>query len=262
MGHPLDDMLAKLKVVREGDVEAYRDPYDYEYGNGWGDLCAEEVALARMIFRLEPTDLGDHFWNDVVRDDGPEFPDEITDAWLDAKAQESRPGDWATLARAWLLSLDGLLKGCQTPLVPPEQLLSASFSTDWCGWSFHVEALTERIAAVGHSNPETTGPLGVLLAGFVDRRTLYRSTALLAQHNFPVEATDRFAGDDFWGEISATGLPLPELYRILLAGAGRGGSRILTLDEDALKSYREPDMVYGFQEMAERVTPRGGAEHL
>jgi hypothetical protein len=251
MVHPLDKMLAKLKVVRAEAVEAYLDPYNYTYGCGDADPCAKEVALARMIFRWESEDLSDTFYDQVIQDRWPDFPDEITDEWLEAQAQGVRPKKWATVARAWLLSLDGLLRGCQTALVPPEQLFTVSLETDWCDCTISATALTERLAAVGFTTAEGGGSLPEVLLGFVDRRTLHRSTALLAQHNFPGEAQSCF--DEVHGGITVTELPLPELYRILLAGTGRGGRQILTMDEDALMSYRDPDLGWGFREMAERV---------
>jgi hypothetical protein len=94
MGHPLDDMLAKLKVVRDGDVEAYLDPYAYRYGIGWDDVCAAEVVLTRIIFGLEPDDLGDFFWSEFGYE-WPEFPEPITDEWLEAQAQGAGPEDRA-----------------------------------------------------------------------------------------------------------------------------------------------------------------------
>ena len=129
MGHPLDDMLAQVKVIRDGAVEAYLDPYDYSYG--WGawerDISAIEVALARMIFGQERVDVEDGFWGSGIEGDLPEDPESITDEWLEAQAQGAEPADDAIITRAWLLSLDGLLRGCETPLVPRDTLFSVGF---------------------------------------------------------------------------------------------------------------------------------------
>jgi hypothetical protein len=251
MGHPLDDMLANLKVVRDGEVEAYLEPYGYFYGIGWSDLSAEEVALARMIFRWEPDDLRDAFDTHAVQDDWPELPDEIADEWLETQAHGARPKKWATVTRAWLLSLDGLLRGCQTALVPPEQLFTVRLETDWSDCRIGAVALTERLSAVSFTTAEMGGPLPEVPLGFVDRRMLYRSTALLVQQQIHAEITT--CCEDAYRWIAVDGVPPPELYRILLAGTGRGGRQILTLDEDALTNYRDPDLAWGFREMAERI---------
>jgi hypothetical protein len=251
MGHSLDDMLANLKVVRDGDVEAYVEQYASSYGIGGDDPYAEEGSLARMIFRWETDELRDTFYDQVIQDRWPDFPDEITDEWLEAQAQGVRPKKWATVARAWLLSLDGLLRGCQTALVPPEQLFTVSLETDWCDCTISATALTERLAAVGFITAEMGGPLPEVPLGFVDRRMLYRSTALLVQQQIHAEITT--CCEDVDRSIAVAGVPLPELYRILLAGTGRGGRQILTLDEDALMKYRDPNLPWGFREMVERI---------
>jgi hypothetical protein len=118
--------------------------------------------------------------------------------------------------------------------------------------------LTERLAAVGFSAGETTGPLGEVLAGFVDRRMPSRSTAVLARHNglfrdSTFGEANPLAVPELPDELTVTGLPLPELYRIILAGTNRGGSQMFTLDDDALRSYRDPILPWGFPEMAERI---------
>jgi hypothetical protein len=102
MGHPLDEMLAQAKVVREGTVEAYLDPYGYSYGWGAGeeDISAIEVALARMIFGQEQVDVEDGFWGSVIQADWPEPPESITDEWLEAQAQGAGPADRAIITRA------------------------------------------------------------------------------------------------------------------------------------------------------------------
>ncbi len=255
MAHPLDEMLANLKMVRDGAVEAYIDSSGYWFGEGCRDMCAAEVVLARMIFRLGPEANADYFWGEVMKEDWPELPDRITDAWLEAQAREAGPEDRATVARAWLLSLDGLLRGCKTPLVAPDTLFEAGADREWYSWGFFAQALTERLAAIGYWMTETSGPFGTL-AGFADRRDLYRSTALLARHSFPIQITT-FEEADFLS-LSAEGLPLPELYRILLAGNGRGGSKILTLEGEALMNYREPNMAYGFEDLQALMQQEAG----
>jgi hypothetical protein len=64
---------------------------------------------------------------------------------------------------------------------------------------------------------------------------------------------DRFGGDsDLPHEISPW-MPLPELYRMMLATSGRGGDVVLTADAEELVSYREPDMVRGYPELRAAV---------
>ena len=105
----------------------------------------------------------------------------------------------------------------------------------------------------------TTGPRGAsgclpVLRGFVNRLDLFRSTALLLRHH-KLDG-DGFVGDSFWSEMSCSGIPLPELYRLLLASAGRGGPDLFRLDGDGLVNYREPGMRHGFRDV-ERLVSSG-----
>ena len=189
MGHLLDDMLANLKVVGDGGVEAFLDPNKYEYGFGWEEACAAEVALARMIFRLEPDDLGEDVLAHVAPMDWVlPMPNRITDEWLAAQAQGVEPEDRTALVQAWRLSLGSLLVGCRTRLVPPEELLSVGLYTPWWPTNWYAVALTEHLAAVA-CDVEGSGPLPIFL-GCLDRRRLYRSMALLARHCFDVRGQD------------------------------------------------------------------------
>lgn len=261
MEHPLDDMLANLKVIRDGDVEAYLDPYDYTYGRGYDDLCVEEVALARMIFRWDAADLSDAFFNQRFRDDWPELPDEITSEWLEMQADEAGPKNWKAITGAWFLPLGDLLAGCQAPLVEPDVLFSVGFlvdggATSWA-WSWQVNALTERLAVFGYWGEDVSGCLPLLPRGFVNRSDLFRSVALLLQNAWLTRRGldgDRFGDGGFWDEMDCSHISLPELYRLLLAATGRGGSQIITLDGDALVNYREPGMLYGFREVEQLLS--------
>ena len=89
------------------------------------DISATEVALARMIFGQERVDVEDGFWSSGIEADWPEDPKSITDEWLEAQAQGAEPADDAIITRAWLLSLDGLLRPAKSSVRATESSLRA-----------------------------------------------------------------------------------------------------------------------------------------
>ena len=124
-------------------------------------------------------------------------------------------------------------------------------------WGWRVIAFSQELALVAEWDDEVVRtPLLPQPLGLVARDSLYRSTALLLQHLGADHFSDRFMGDGgggFWEEIAPRGIEPPELYRILLASAGRGGDVVLDCDAQALIKMRELSAAHGYRDVARAV---------
>ena len=245
MSHPLDDWVAGLRPLSHGSLRAYVVESWFEEPGEPASWSPEQVRLARTIFRPSPDDTR-----------------ELLDAWMMFHEDDEPDEDEETkeLRNAWLCPAGPLLEGARTRLVEPTPLFSVRFViTGMIGWAWgwRVIAFTQELALVAEWDDEVVRtPLLPQPLGLVARDSLYRSTALLLQHLGADHFSDRFMGDGgggFWEEIAPRGIELPELYRILLASAGRGGDAVLECDARALIKMRELSAAHGYRDVARAV---------
>jgi len=242
MSHPLDDWIAELRPLSHGSLRAHVAESWFEEPGEPASWSPEQVRLARTIFRPSPDDTR-----------------ELLDAWM-MLDEDDEDEETKELRNAWLCPAGPLLEGARTRLVEPTPLFSVRFvitgMISWA-WGWRVIAFTQELALVAEWDDEVVRtPLLPQPLGLVARDSLYRSTALLLQHLGADHFSDRFMGDGgggFWEEIAPRGIELPELYRILLASAGRGGDAVLECDAQALIKMRELSAAHGYRDVARAV---------
>lgn len=242
MSHPLDDWIAGLRPLSHGSLRAYVVESWFEEPGEPASWSPEQVRLARTIFRPSPDDTR-----------------ELLDAWM-MLDEDDEDEETKELRNAWLCPAGPLLEGARTRLVEPTPLFSVRFlitgMISWA-WGWRVIAFSQELALVAEWDDEVVRtPLLPQPLGLVARDSLYRSTALLLQHLGAEHFGDRFMGDEgggFWEEIAPRGIEPPELYRILLASAGRGGDVVLDCDAQALIKMRELSAAHGYRDVVHAV---------
>lgn len=225
--------LRTLECVTHKGITAWVNeswaPIANYYGGAWAD---DDIVFLLDLFRLPTRDVRD--WESDLDDDR------------------------AAVVREWLGQRRPGRSGRRT-------LFSIHFGVDRVfdssAWSWHAAALTPDLALFCLRGEEdaAVGPFSQVF-GVIHRRDLVASAALLLASQGYKDET-RFTEDDFpFHELSARGIGLTDVYRLLLAHSGYGGRRIATMPSKAVAAFRDPDMMCGFdriqQIFRESVKPR------
>jgi len=241
MSHPLDEWVKSLKPISHQNLKAYvgtlSEHAGYDGQDSLPDWPAQFIRLARMVVRLSIKDSEECL-------DGYELLDD------DCEGISRELDD--DIREAWVTPIGELTKGAKTKVVPSEELFSITLSVDHPAggnWGWQATTFMKDLALVSFHSDFTPSHFMSPL-GLVSRETLYSSSALLLREYVGQLDGDRFKLESFGlDELEFKGIIVPELYRLLLAVAGRGGDVFLTMTANELARYREPDMLVGYEEL-------------
>jgi hypothetical protein len=180
------------------------------------------------------------------------------DLGLSAEGDNDEDEEWEGDSELSVGRRAALLKGLNLPasvLVAPESIFRVKFAIStapglsWV-WDWTARALSEDFAVV----TEYVGDVDdegepTQVWGVVTRDDIARSTALLFCRADTPEGS-RFAGN-FWDEMAADGIELPDLYRLLLAYEGLGGDAVITMDGMNLVNFQAQGMEQDFSDLSE-----------
>ena len=246
--HPLNHWLETLTTVRHGNTWAWVSP-DYEHEE-LPPFCLhdlDEIRLKRALIRPSTKEL--------------RFAAQVLDNAEDYGWDADHDPALVDLKHAWLEPQIRSLQGIRLKLLPKKTLLQLRFYLSHGPgrftehWGFDWYSLDQHRAVMFYWNdvsysdgtPEWTmlRPLGL-----VQRSQLIRSTCLLFLSRPSSEFCFLCDGPN-WDGSNAEGqrLSAVDVYRMLLARYGAKGDVVLDLADDDLRTYRTPDMNWGYEEL-------------
>jgi hypothetical protein len=232
---PVRQWLSGLRPVSHRGISAWvNDSWDLL--NGFpdpGTWTAAETELIVTLFRPARTEL-----TEFVEEQNFELEDKSV-------FDESTP--------VWNGFVDGSRPMVTEGLVRAADLFSVSFAVDgMCcssSWQWRAIALTSDLALFCEVSDNYGLQLFPAVFGVTSRTRPYASAALLLKSRADKDSERFLDRDNFFDELSASKIRDAEVYRLLLARSGHGGTRILSASRRELIAFRTRNMACGFSDV-------------
>ena len=118
-------------------------------------------------------------------------------------------------------------------------------------WSWTAIALTPDRALLCERSDSFGSPAFPHPFGIITYDDMFRSAALLMTRR--AEHRNYFRVSRFLDEIHSSDIPDTELFRILTAACGHGGTSLVHLERAGLQHFRTSEMRYGFSAVLSRL---------
>ena len=222
-----------LRHVKSGSVETWvNDSWDLLFGfpapAAWSP---EETELVINLIRPDHDELA-------------QFVEEHDFELEDGTHGSASSGVWRALANG------------SRPIVPSgmvaaaDEWFSITMTLDhWYPtstmWSWVAIPLSRDLALLCERSDNYGLPLFPHPFGLITYRDRFASAALL-MNAMDYKDEERFCEERLFDELRSSNIPDEEVYRILLARAGKGGREIVHLPSEQLRQFQSPSMRHGF----------------